>query len=137
MTSNHTSNNNNDNSNIISDIPNYDFKTVCSKEQVLLKREKSCNIFLLQFNLETKSTDLHDIINIGMYNLLFNLNKENIEKTYKEDRRMDSEKMSKQGLQGELLIRVQNVLSEKCESYQIFEKNVQQTRGGGNHNRRK
>ncbi len=64
-------------------------------------------------------------------------NKENIEKTYKEDRRMDSEKMSKQGLQGELLIRVQNVLSEKCESYQIFEKNVQQTRGGGNHNRRK
>ena len=80
MTSNHTSNNNNDNSNIISDIPNYDFKTVCSKEQVLLKREKSCNIFLLQFNLETKSTDLHDIINIGMYNLLFNLNKENIEK---------------------------------------------------------
>jgi hypothetical protein len=50
---------------------------------------------------------------------------------------MDSEKMSKQGLQGELLIRVQNVLSEKCESYQIFEKNVQQTRGGGNHNRRK
>ena len=47
---------------------------------MLLKREKSCNIFLLQFNLETKSTDLHDIINIGMYNLLFNLNKENIEK---------------------------------------------------------
>jgi hypothetical protein len=81
MTSNHTNHNhNNNNSNIISDIPNYDFKTVCSKEQVLLKREKSCNIFLLQFNIETKSTDLHDIINIGVYSLLFNLNKENIEK---------------------------------------------------------
>jgi hypothetical protein len=64
-------------------------------------------------------------------------NKENIEKTYKEDRRMDSEKMSKQGLQGELLIRVQNVLIEKCESYQTFEKNVQQSRGGGNQNRRR
>ena len=64
-------------------------------------------------------------------------NKENIEKTYKEDRRMDSEKMSKQGLQGELLIRVQNLLVEKCESYQTFEKNVQQSRGGGNQNRRR
>lgn len=64
-------------------------------------------------------------------------NKENIEKTYKDDRRMDSEKMSKQGLQGELLIRVQNLLVEKCESYQTFEKNVQQSRGGGNQNRRR
>ena len=27
------------------DIPNYDFKTVCLKEKVFLKREKSCNIF--------------------------------------------------------------------------------------------
>lgn len=62
-------------------------------------------------------------------------NKENIQKTYKDDRRMDSEKMSKQGLQGELLIRVQNILTEKCESYQTFEKNVQQSRGGGNQNR--
>jgi hypothetical protein len=64
-------------------------------------------------------------------------NKENIQKTYKDDRRMDSEKMSKQGLQGELLIRVQNILTEKCESYQTFEKNVQQSRGGGNQNRRR
>jgi hypothetical protein len=64
-------------------------------------------------------------------------NKDNIQKTYKDDRRMDSEKMSKQGLQGELLIRVQNILTEKCDSYQTFEKNVQQTRGGGNQNRRR
>jgi hypothetical protein len=59
---------------------NYDFKTVCSKEHVLLKREKTCNIFLLQFTLENKNKNLHDIININMYSLLFNLNKENFEK---------------------------------------------------------
>lgn len=60
--------------------PSYDFKTVCFKENVLLKREKSCNIFLLQFNLENMNKNLHDIINLNMYNLLFNLNRDNIEK---------------------------------------------------------
>ena len=59
--------------------PSYDFKTVCSKENVLLKREKSCNIFLLQFNLENINKNLHEIINLNMYNLLFTLNKDNIE----------------------------------------------------------
>ena len=32
--------------NMIEEIYNYDFKNVCTKEQVYLKREKSCNIFL-------------------------------------------------------------------------------------------
>lgn len=59
--------------------PSYDFKNVCSKENVLLKREKSCNIFLLQFNLENVNKNLRDIINLNMYNLLFTLNKDNIE----------------------------------------------------------
>lgn len=66
--------------NIIEEIYNYDFKTVCTKEQVYLKREKSCNIFLLQFNLENKKKNLYDIINLNMYDLLFNLNKANFEK---------------------------------------------------------
>jgi hypothetical protein len=72
--------NNSDNSNNTDDIPNYDFKTVCMKERVFLKREKSCNIFLLQFNLENINKNLHDIININMYGLLFNLNRDNFEK---------------------------------------------------------
>ena len=71
---------NSDNSNNTHDIPNYDFKTVCMKERVFLKREKSCNIFLLQFNLENINKNLHDIININMYGLLFNLNRDNFEK---------------------------------------------------------
>jgi hypothetical protein len=66
--------------NMIEEIYNYDFKNVCTKEQVYLKREKSCNIFLLQFNLENKKKNLHDIINLNMYDLLFNLNKANFEK---------------------------------------------------------
>jgi len=68
------------NNNTSDEIPNYDFKTVCLKERVFLKREKSCNIFLLQFNLENKNKNLHDIININMYGLLFNLNRDNFEK---------------------------------------------------------
>ena len=66
--------------NMIENIYNYDFKNVCTKEQVYLKREKSCNIFLLQFNLENKKKNLHDMINLNMYDLLFNLNKANFEK---------------------------------------------------------
>ena len=70
----------NNNNTITDEIPNYDFKSVCSKERIFLKREKSCNIFLLQFNIENKNKNLHDVININMYNLLFNLNKDNFEK---------------------------------------------------------
>ena len=70
----------NNNNNATNEPHNYDFKTVCSKERVFLKREKTCNIFLLQFTLENKNKNLHDIININMYSLLFNLNKENFEK---------------------------------------------------------
>ena len=65
----------NNNNNATNEPHNYDFKTVCSKERVFLKREKTCNIFLLQFTLENKNKNLHDIININMYSLLFNLNK--------------------------------------------------------------
>jgi len=75
-----TNSNNNNNNASTDDIHNYDFKTVCIKERVFLKREKSCNIFLLQFNLENKNKNLHDIININMYTLLYNLNKDNFEK---------------------------------------------------------
>ena len=79
-TNSNNNNNNNNNVTVTSEIPNYDFKTVCVKERVFLKREKSCNIFLLQFNLENRNKNLHDIVNINMYSLLFNLNRDNFEK---------------------------------------------------------
>jgi hypothetical protein len=62
------------------EINNYDFKTVCLKERVFLKREKSCNIFSLQLNVENINKNLHDIVNLNMYDLLFRLNTDNFEK---------------------------------------------------------
>ena len=74
-------NNNNINAiNAINEIHNYDFKTVCNKEHLFLKREKMCNIFLLQFNLENKNKNLRNIVNINMYSLLYSLNRDNFEK---------------------------------------------------------
>lgn len=70
----------NKNNAVKNETNNYDFKFVCNKENVFLKREKTCNIFLLQFTLENKNKNLHDVININMYSLLFNLNKDNFEK---------------------------------------------------------
>lgn len=67
-------------SNTSHETTNYDFKTVCSKEKVFLKREKSCNIFSLQLNVENINKNLHDIVNLNMYNLIFRLNTDNFEK---------------------------------------------------------
>ena len=66
--------------NTLHEITNYDFKTVCLKERVFLKREKSCNIFSLQLNVENINKNLHDIVNLNMYNLIFRLNTDNFEK---------------------------------------------------------
>ena len=66
--------------NTLHETTNYDFKTVCLKERVFLKREKSCNIFSLQLNMENINKNLHDIVNLNMYNLLFRLNTDNFEK---------------------------------------------------------
>jgi len=46
---------------------NYDFKSVCLKENVHLKREKNIDLYLLQFYLENKNRNLCDIINLNMY----------------------------------------------------------------------
>lgn len=59
---------------------NYDFKSVCLKENVHLKREKNIDLYLLQFYLENKNRNLCDIINLNMYTLLYTLNKDNFEK---------------------------------------------------------
>ena len=59
---------------------NYDFKSVCLKENVHLKREKNTDLYLLQFYLENKNKNLNDMINLNMYSLLYGLNKDNFEK---------------------------------------------------------
>jgi len=59
---------------------NYDFKSVCLKENVHLKRDKNTDLYLLQFYLENKNKNLNDMINLNMYTLLYGLNKDNFEK---------------------------------------------------------
>jgi len=58
----------------------YKFKTICFKEKMHLKREKNNNIYLLQFLAENSKVNLHTIINLDIYYLMFTLNKDNFEK---------------------------------------------------------
>lgn len=58
----------------------YNFKTICFKEQMHLKRDKNNNIYLLQFYAENNRVNMYNIINLDIYNLMFTLNKDNFEK---------------------------------------------------------
>jgi len=58
----------------------YNFKTICFKEKMHLKRDKNNNIYLLQFYAENNQVNLYNMINLDIYNLMFTLNKDNFEK---------------------------------------------------------
>ena len=62
------------------DKSQYKFKTICFKENMHLKREKSNNIYLLQFLAENSNVNLYTMINLDIYNLMVTLNKDNFEK---------------------------------------------------------
>lgn len=64
----------------MNDFLKYNFKTICFKEKMHLKREKSNNIYLLQFIAENGNINLYNMINLDLYNLMFTLNKDNFEK---------------------------------------------------------
>ena len=64
----------------MNDNSQYKFKTICFKEKMHLKREKNNNIYLLQFLAENNKVNLHTIINLDIYYLMFTLNKDNFEK---------------------------------------------------------
>ena len=57
-----------------------DFKNVCLKENVHLKRDKKSEIYSLQLYLDNTKYNLYNIINLNMYNLLYELNQDNFEK---------------------------------------------------------
>ena len=59
---------------------NYDFKVVCNKENIHLKRDKINNMFLLQLNANNKNINFYDIINFNIYGVLYELNKDKLEK---------------------------------------------------------
>lgn len=57
-----------------------DFKNVCLKENVHLKRDKKSEIYSLQLYLDNTKYNLNNIINLNMYNILYELNQDNFEK---------------------------------------------------------
>lgn len=64
----------------MNDILKYNFKAICFKEKMHLKRDKNNNIYLLQFYAENNQVNLYNMINLDIYNLMFTLNKDNFEK---------------------------------------------------------
>ena len=60
-----------------------DFKNVCLKENVHLKRDKKSEIYSLQLYLDNPKYDLDKVINLNMYNILYELNHDNFEKIRK------------------------------------------------------
>ena len=52
-------------------------------------------------------------------------NQENIRKQYETELRKEEDE-EKHGLKGSLMIKVQNILAEKCASYQLFESKIQE-----------
>jgi hypothetical protein len=64
----------------MADVLKYNFKSICVKEKMHLKREKNNNIFLLQFVAENNNLNMYNMINLDIYNLMFKLNKDNFEK---------------------------------------------------------
>ena len=57
-----------------------DFKNVCLKENAHLKRDKRSEIYSLQLYFDNNNYNLNNIINLNMYNLLYELNQDNFEK---------------------------------------------------------
>jgi hypothetical protein len=55
-------------------------------------------------------------------------NQENITKNYETEQRKDDQ-LQKEGIQGSMLIKVQNILSQSCPNYILFEKRLQVGRG--------
>jgi hypothetical protein len=68
-----------------------DFKNVCLKENAHLKRDKKSEIYSLQLYLNNTNYNLYNIINLNMYNLLYELNQDNFEKIEIKNRISDSE----------------------------------------------
>ena len=64
----------------MNDMANYNFKSVCLKEKMHLKREKNNNIYLLQFLAENTNVNLYNMINLDIYKLMFTLIKITLKK---------------------------------------------------------
>jgi len=70
----------------------YDIKlsTLCNKENILLQKDKKSNTFYIAFECENSKINIKKLINLKIYNILFQLNKDifddiNVEKINKNE----------------------------------------------------
>ena len=55
-------------------------KMICNKDNIILRRNEELNTFSLTFRLKNEKIQLSKIINLKLYTLLYELNKDIIEK---------------------------------------------------------
>tara|TARA_B100000902_G_C26774033_1_gene651836 strand:- start:63 stop:626 length:564 start_codon:yes stop_codon:yes gene_type:complete len=53
---------------------------ICSKHDMILKRDKKNNIFTLQFHVSNTNIDIRNIVDVGLYKVFAEINKDIIEK---------------------------------------------------------
>tara|TARA_Y100000996_G_scaffold20048_1_gene14797 strand:- start:6371 stop:6949 length:579 start_codon:yes stop_codon:yes gene_type:complete len=60
--------------------PNETSKIICNKDNIILKRNEDFDTFSMSFEIKNKNINLTKIINLKLYTLLYELNKDVIEK---------------------------------------------------------
>ena len=53
---------------------NMNLITLCNKENILLQKDKNSNIFYIAFDCENKNINIKKIINLKLYNIIYQLN---------------------------------------------------------------
>ena len=53
---------------------NMNLITLCNKENILLQKDKNSNIFYIDFDCENKNISIKKIINLKLYNIIYQLN---------------------------------------------------------------
>ena len=53
---------------------NMNLITLCNKENILLQKDKNSNIFYIAFDCENKNISIKKIINLKLYNIIYQLN---------------------------------------------------------------
>ena len=55
------------------------FKVICGKDSMLLRKNPEMNLFSLEYQYQNPNFDITSLLNINMYNLLFEMNKDIIQ----------------------------------------------------------
>jgi hypothetical protein len=55
------------------------FKVICGKDNMLLRKNPDMNLFSLEYQYQNQKCDISALLNINMYNLLFEMNKDIIQ----------------------------------------------------------